>query len=156
MTTYTLSIEDRVGTGVNVTQRAVMVSGNLVDEIIYNPNAEPKEGFNPYDNTTFDTPFSIVHPLRAVAKQVVDHYHKNGGGDLPKLKYDKTSVHDAQQRLFGNILRQELYGSLYGNLEAGARDLLANLSDDRMIDRLSLEDHLARLEEKKQEILSLP
>ena len=107
---YTLSIEDRVGTGAHVTERAVKINGTTLtdkdsNEIgVYNPNATPKEGFNPYDPTTFDTPFSIVHPFRDLAKLIAGEYVK---GPFPKLKYD-ISVNDAQRILFENILADEV------------------------------------------------
>lgn len=153
MTTYTLSIEDRVGTGVLCTERAVTVSGSLADERKYNPNATTKP-FNSKDNE-FDTPFCIVHPFRNVAKLVAKHYFENGGSSIPQIKYD-VSVNDAQQRLFENVLKQEAYNFLYGSEEAGARRLLETLPEDRVLERVGLQGKLAALEEKKQQILSLP
>ena len=110
--TYTLSIEDRVGTGVNCTERAVIVNGgSLVTERTYNPNAK-SEGFNHYDNTTFDTPFSIVHPFRDLAKLIAGESFRDLAkliegeyveGPFPNLKYDISSVNGAQRTLFENI-----------------------------------------------------
>lgn len=102
---YTLSIEDRVGTGANVTERAVIFRGynDFTSEAPYNPNAQTKP-FNSKD-TEFDTSFSIVHSFIRVAKEVIQYHRKNGGVDVPTLKYD-CSVEDAQKKLFGNLLKQ--------------------------------------------------
>ena len=97
MTTYTLSIEDRVGMGVNCTERAVIVEGGFRREATYNPNAATK----PFKyEGPFDTPFSIVHPMRQLALFL------NPLND-PKIKYD-SSVNETQQKLFNNIVAQEL------------------------------------------------
>ncbi|HLD40004.1 MAG TPA: hypothetical protein VJB13_02585 [Candidatus Nanoarchaeia archaeon] len=107
MVNYKLSIEDRIGTGINVTERAITVKAEGITfkrESMYNPNAKPKP-FNS-DDSEFDTPFSIVHPFRELAEQVVN-YHKSFQEKWElKINYDHT-VNDAQQRLFENILRQE-------------------------------------------------
>lgn len=107
MTTYTLSIEDLAREEGKVTKRAVYIAvdGNLLFDGLYNPNAKSKKPFNSQDHE-FNTSFSIVHPFRKVAKRMVDHYFRNGVVEAPKLKYD-SSVNDAQQRLFENILTQE-------------------------------------------------
>ena len=103
---YTLSIEDKVGTGVNVTERLVAVKGsNGFDyEKSYNPNAETKP-FNSKD-TEFDTSFTIVHSFNDVAQEVMQDYRENGGVGVPNLRCD-YSINDAQKKLFGNILLQE-------------------------------------------------
>ena len=105
--TYTLSIENRVGTGMDVTERAVMVEGSdgFKTVSIYNPNANPKPISS--DDTVFDTPFSITHPLRDVAYSLVRYNILSENQDPPKVKYD-FSVDDARQKLFENILAQEL------------------------------------------------
>lgn len=102
MNTYTLSIEDRVGTGVNCKERAVMArTSGLKFEERYNPNAMSTKPFNSKNNE-FDTPFSIVHPFREVAVSLAQRQVKT-----EDMKYD-ISVNDAQRRLFENILTQEV------------------------------------------------
>lgn len=105
MATYTLSIEVRVGTGVNVTERAVVVEGSngFKTEAIYNPNKET----GPFDsNGPFDTSFSIVHPMGNVAREIVQQYLADGGVGVPNPIYD-SGVNREQRVLFGNILAQE-------------------------------------------------
>ena len=102
---YTLSIEDKVGTGANVTERLVAVEGNngFKAEATYNPNKETAKFV--YEGP-FDTSFSIVHPFMDLAKKVANDHLAPGGVNMPKSKYD-SSVNDAQQGLFENILTQE-------------------------------------------------
>ena len=105
--TYTLAIEDLVRKEGKVTERAVRISSpSFTFEKRYNPNATSAKLFNS-ESDKFDTPFSICHPFRTVAQVVAEHYSRSGGSGLPKMKYD-SGVNDAQQRLFGNILEQEL------------------------------------------------
>lgn len=102
MATYMLSIEDRVGRGVDATQRVVIVTwsnGFNKYEESYNPNAQPKSFDS--NGTTFDTPFSIVHPFREVAKDITKYSE-----DKPQMKYH-ISVNNDQKALFENILEQE-------------------------------------------------
>ena len=104
MATYTLYIEDKIGTGANVTERAVLVKGILSYEKLYNPNAESKKPFD-YNRGEFDTSFSIVHPFREVAR-VITLYEVIQRKDKPIVNYD-CSVNGAQRTLFENILDQE-------------------------------------------------
>lgn len=105
MATYTLSIEDKVGRGAFATERAVMVKGNLSYEGVYNPNAESKKTFNP-EGKEFDTPFSIVHPFRVIARVIAVCDLNISSNDKPVISYD-TSVNDAQRKLFETIFKQE-------------------------------------------------
>mgnify|MGYP001574045094 CR=1 FL=1 len=103
MTTYTLSIEDRVGRGVDCTERAVIVYGNdngFREECTYNPTKKT-ELFD-YDGP-FDTSFSIVHPMRNLANEIAVLARASS---KPEMKYH-SSVNDVQRTLFGNILVQE-------------------------------------------------
>src|SRR3989344_2164666 len=105
--TYILSIEDRIGTGANVTERAVVVedANGFKTEEIYNPNQETGP-FN--SNGPFNTSFSIVHPFRLTAvKTLASHCLAiRSITNQPEIKYH-SSVNDAQKTLFGNILAQE-------------------------------------------------
>jgi len=108
--TYTLSIEDRVGRGMNVTERAVVAEGiggyyPITGEISYNPNKDTR-AFK--ENAPLDTSFSIVHPLRKVAHKLTQYYLANGGTGIPHIKYD-SNVNDAQRGLFENILKQSFH-----------------------------------------------
>lgn len=101
---YTLFIEDRVGRGVSCTERAVTIRGTNGNcyESLYNPN----KGTGSSGSTgPFDTSFSIIHPMREVAKELVrsNNPAKYEGG----LKYG-GDVNSTQQTLFENILAQEI------------------------------------------------
>ncbi|MBI4147448.1 hypothetical protein HY494_02235 [Candidatus Woesearchaeota archaeon] len=101
METYKLSIEDEK----NI--RVVRVEAlNLVCERRYGPNAEPAS--LDYDGNRFDTLFSIVHPFRHVAAEVVRDCFRSHqlGRPRPEMKYD-YSVNEQQRTLFENILSQE-------------------------------------------------
>src|SRR3989344_7963191 len=121
--TYTLSIEDRVGTGVYL--RAVVVKNpSFTFEEKYNPNSIGTNHFNSKGNE-FETSFSIRHPFRSVAKVVVakvvvEHYLKDVGSGLPEMEYDRTSVNEAQRTLFRNILKQE-YDAIQKTKENGSQ-----------------------------------
>ena len=149
MATYTLSIEDRVGTGVNVTERAVVVEGSngFKTEALYNPNKE-----SPFNaNSPFDTSFSIVHPMGKVAREIVQQYLADGGVGVPNPIYD-SGVNREQRVLFENIIGQETYKAQYEKEEAACRDFLATLPEDRVLERVGFQ---SRLEEIEQERLKL-
>ena len=101
METYKLSIEDEK----NI--RVVRVEApNFVCERRYDPHAEPAP--LDYDSNRFDTPFSIVHPFRHVAAEVVrDSFISTRQLERPEINYDNGSVNEQQRTLFENILSQE-------------------------------------------------
>ena len=110
---YKLFIENRVRDQEGkVTERAVIVDGSngFKTEAIYNPNKET----GPFNSKgPFDTSFSIVHPFREAAKEIAQHFmcvnNSIPPGQIeyaPQMKYDR--LHQDQQKLFGNILFQEL------------------------------------------------
>ncbi len=105
--TYTLSIEDHIRVEGKLVKCAVTVRGNngFTVEASYNPNAETKP-FNSKD-ADFDTSFSIVHPFREVAKEVIQDYHDNDGVGVPKIRYDNSVNDDAQKNLFETLVAQE-------------------------------------------------
>lgn len=141
MTTYTLSIEDRVGTGVNCTERAVIVKkdNGFIYESSYNPNKETGP-FN--SNGPFDTSFSIVHPMRDIATEIAV---LSRASSKPKMKYNPGFDPD-QERLFENILGQE-YTKVkqvdgenvhFVEKESGLRGLLnADISFESAAERLA-------------------
>lgn len=103
MTTYTLSIEDRVVAEGKVTERAVVARWDVTTAPIeskYNPNADRTEPFR-YEGP-FNTSRTIAVPMRQVAHKVALNYH-----GIPQIKYD-ASVNEAQQKLFSTILTQEV------------------------------------------------
>ena len=112
---YTLSIEDRVGRGVNCTERAVIVEEDKVIggftpftcKTSYNPNKDTG-AFK--ENGPYDTSFSIVHSLREVANKLARHCLANGSSiGMPRIKYDVSVNDDAQKTLFENIFKQSCH-----------------------------------------------
>ncbi len=112
METYKLSIRERLQEGQKLLYAVCVDASSLKYERLYDPNTEPKS-LN-YDSNEFDTPFSIVHPFRNVAAEVVrNHFISTSRSEMPRMEYifDPDSVKNGfnEQRkiLFENILDQE-------------------------------------------------
>lgn len=112
MEAYKLSIRERLQEGQEPLYAVCVDGPGLKYERRYNPNAEPKP-LN-YDSNEFDTPFSIVHPFRHVAAEVVrNHFISTRLSEMPRMEYllDPDSVKNGFNKerriLFENILTQE-------------------------------------------------
>ncbi|MEK6905547.1 MAG: hypothetical protein AABX24_04045 [Nanoarchaeota archaeon] len=110
METYKLSIKERLQEGHKLLYAVCVDAPSLKYERLYDPNAKAK-AFNSEDSE-FDTSFSIVHPFRNVAAEVVrNHFISTRQSEMPRMEYVHDSVNNGfneqRQRLFENILEQE-------------------------------------------------
>ena len=111
METYKLSIKNRIPLEGEKPLCAVCVNApSLKYERLYDPNAKPKS-LN-YDSNEFDTSFSIVHPFRNVAAEVVrNHLISTCQSEMPRIEYVhdpfNNGFNEQRQKLFENILSQE-------------------------------------------------